>query len=50
MDVASGWVGLKITPVMLCWNDMSIFCKDLLPHIALSEMIDGSEVLCQYEV
>ena len=35
----SGWASLRMTPAMLCWNDMYILFTDRYPFITASDII-----------
>ena len=39
IDVIGGWVGLTITPLTLCLNDMSTFFTSRYPFITTLEVI-----------
>ena len=39
IDVIGGWVGLTMTPLMLCWSDMSTFFTARYPFITTLDII-----------
>ena len=39
IKVMSGWVGLKMTSVTLCWNDVSTFSTDRYPFVTTFDVI-----------